>query len=208
MARKKQTVNPLFTAALEVQQFLQRNRWQFCIIGALAVIRWGEPRTTQDVDIALLTRLGKEADVVDAVLSEFPERIPNARRFALEHRVVLCNASNGVGIDISLACSVIEEQIVARSSKFAFAPKHSLVTASAEDVIVLKAFADRDQDWPDVRGIVARQATQLQWEQITSDLAALCELKEDRTPLEKLKVLRKQVARTLGIQATGDRTDE
>jgi len=41
-------VNPLFAAAVEVERFCERRGWQFCSIGALAVIRWGEPRLTRE----------------------------------------------------------------------------------------------------------------------------------------------------------------
>jgi len=34
-------VNPIFAAALEVQAFCESKDWRFCIIGALAVQRWG-----------------------------------------------------------------------------------------------------------------------------------------------------------------------
>jgi hypothetical protein len=39
-------VNPLFAAALEIQQFFNAHGWRFCFIGGLAVQRWGEPRLT------------------------------------------------------------------------------------------------------------------------------------------------------------------
>jgi|SRR5262245_54938888 len=197
MARKRPKVNGLYVAALEVQRFFKKRRWRFCIIGALAAIRWGESRTTQDVDLTLVTRLGKESEVIDAVLGAFTERMPNAKEFALQNRVILCSASNGVGVDISLGASGFEEQVVARASASKFAPGYSLVTASAEDVIVLKAFADRSQDWLDIRGIIATQGRRLDWNQINRDLAGLCELKEDTTPVEKLDALRERVYRTL-----------
>ena len=69
------------------------------------------------------------------------------------------------------------------------------MTASAEDLLVLKAFADRNKDWQDIQGIMARQRDNLNWEQILSDLAGQCELKEDATPLEKLEVMRLRVQR-------------
>lgn len=34
-------MNGLLEAAWEVEQFLRRQQWRFCIIGGLAVIRWG-----------------------------------------------------------------------------------------------------------------------------------------------------------------------
>jgi hypothetical protein len=185
-------MTPLLAAAHEAQKFFRKKRWRFCIIGGLAVIRWGEPRATQDVDISLLTGLGKEEKIVDGLLSQFEGRIPDARQFALENRVLLCKASNGVPLDVSLAGFPFEEQVVARASNFKFAPRVSLVTASAEDLIVLKAIADRDKDWVDIRGIIERQGEQLEWDYIVRELTTLCELKEDAGPLEHLKALRKE----------------
>lgn len=185
-------MNALLAAARELQQFVRKRRWRCCIIGGLAVIRWGEPRATQDVDISLLTGFGKEEKLVDRLLEQFAGRIPDARQFALENRVLLCNASNGVSLDISLAGFPFEEQVIARASAFAFAPRVSLVTASAEDLIVLKALADRDKDWVDIRGVMERQGNRLVWEYIVRELTPLCELKEDLSALERLKSLRGQ----------------
>lgn len=33
---------------------------QFCFIGGLALLRWGEPRTTRDTNLTLLTGFGGE----------------------------------------------------------------------------------------------------------------------------------------------------
>jgi hypothetical protein len=185
-------MNGLFAAAQESQRFFRKKRWRFCIIGGLAVIRWGQPRTTQDVDISLLTGYGKEEKFVTALLGQFPGRIPDARQFALENRVVLCRAANGVALDIALAGLPFEEQVITRASAFKFAPRVLLVTASAEDLIVLKAFADRDQDWIDVRGVVERQGKRLDWDYIIHELTILCELKEDEGPLQQLRTIRSQ----------------
>ncbi len=48
-------MNAIFTAAKEVCDFMKARRWKFCVIGGLAVQRWGEPRLTQDADLTLLT---------------------------------------------------------------------------------------------------------------------------------------------------------
>jgi len=36
-------------------------------------------------------------------------------------------------------------------------------TAAAEDLVVMKSFAGRDQDWIDVRGILLKQGGTLDW---------------------------------------------
>ncbi len=109
-------MNGLFEAAFEVQTFMQARSWSFCLIGGLAVIRWGEPRMTQDIDLSLLT-------------------------------------------------------------------------CSAGDVIILKAFADRTKDWMDIEGILIRQFKQLEIEYIFDRLNPLCDLKEAPEIPQRLKTL-------------------
>jgi len=50
----------LFEVAKRVQEFLDAQGWQSCIIGGISVQRWGEPRLTRDVDVTLLAGLGNE----------------------------------------------------------------------------------------------------------------------------------------------------
>ena len=72
-----------------------------------------------------------------------------------------------------------EERVVARSSAFAFEPDVSLVTCSAEDLVILKAFAGRVQDWMDVEGIIVRQGARLDRALVLEELRPLLDLKED-----------------------------
>ncbi len=186
-------MNELFEAGLEIQQFLVRRGWSFCIIGGLAVIRWGEPQATQDVDISLLTGFDNEQGYIDAILGQFKGRIRDAGRFALEKRVLLVSASNGRPIDIGLAGIPFEERLIERASPFAFAPEISLITCSAEDLVVLKAFAGRPKDWNALEGILTCQAGSLDWDYIDEQLAPLCELKEDPEAVTRLAQLRQRL---------------
>ena len=175
-------MNALFAAAADVQSFLTDRGWVAAVIGGLAVQRWGEPRQTRDVDVALLTGIGTEAAYVDALLSRYAARRPDARTFALTYRVVLVETASGIPLDISLAALPYEERVMARATPYAFAPDCLVRTCSAEDLIVLKAFADRPQDWLDVEGIIVRQGRALDRGLVVEELAALLELKEDVTP--------------------------
>jgi len=69
--RKKQMMNPLFDAAMEIQNFIQNRKWAFCFIGGLAVIRWGEIRMTQDIDLCLLSGFGEEEKYIEEILKSF-----------------------------------------------------------------------------------------------------------------------------------------
>ena len=186
-------MNPLFQAGLDFQQFIQEKEWPFCFIGGLAVIRWGEVRMTQDVDLSLLAGFGDEEIYVDALLSQFRSRISSAKDFALTNRVLLLLASNGVAVDISLAGLPFEQEMIERATSFSYSPDCSLVTCSAEDLIILKAFADRTKDWTDIEGILIRQDPSLDFNYIIERLTPLCELKETPEIVEKLRHLVEEI---------------
>jgi hypothetical protein len=182
-------VNPILEAALEVQSFCRGHAWRFCIIGAIAVQRWGEPRLTQDVDVTVLSGFGSEAEFVDALLSGYRGRLPDARAFALRHRVVLLESASAVPIDVALGGIPFEERVVDRASTFDVGGSEPLLACSAEDLVVLKAFAGRDKDWIDVEGIVTRQGGRLDVALVLRELAPLLELKDDTRALLRLQAI-------------------
>ena len=171
-------MNALFQAAKEIADFMDARGWRYCIIGGLAVMRWGEPRTTQDVDLTLLTGFGEEERFIDTLLAGFGARGTDARDKALLRRVLLLTAANGVGLDVALAGFPFEEEIWRRASVFEFDEGCRLKTCSAEDLVVAKAFADRPKDWLDVEGILIRQGKKLDVGLVLRLLKPLCELKE------------------------------
>lgn len=182
-------MNTLFAAAADIERFCRSRGWRFSIIGGMAVQRWGEPRQTRDVDLAILTGLGGEERFIDALLEAYRGRIPRAREFALEHRVVLAETSDGTPLDISLAGLPYEERVIGRASLFGIAPGIEVTTCSAEDLVVLKAFADRAQDWLDIEGVIVRQGPSFDRPLVVEELTALLELKEDLLPGIRLQRL-------------------
>jgi hypothetical protein len=167
----------LIQIAAELQRFLDMKQWQNCVIGGIAVQRWGEPRLTADVDLTLLTGFGGEEPYVDALLARYESRVASPREFALAHRVVLVKSADGVGIDIALGGVPFEENAMRRASEFEFATGERLRTCSAEDLLVMKALAGRGQDWLDIKGVLVRQGAKLVWNTVISELRPLCELK-------------------------------
>lgn len=190
-------MNELCKLALELHDFCEKQKWSFCIIGGLAVQHWGEPRYTKDVDITLLTGFGREEVYVDAFLASYEGRVSDAGRFALQNRVLLLRSALGIGIDIALGALPFEESAVRRAKKIEVEPGASLKLCTAEDLIVMKAFASRPIDWNDIRGILVRQGTRkLDWAYIRRELQPLCEAKEAPEILTRLEALRREVADT------------
>ena len=90
-------MNELSQLAAELGTFCETRGWRSCVIGGFAVQHWGEPRMTMDVDLSLLTGFGEEEAFVDEFLRHYDGRLPDAKNFALQNRVLLLRHSSGVG---------------------------------------------------------------------------------------------------------------
>ncbi len=142
-------MTPLFEAALDLQAFCTARQWRFCIIGGIAVLRWGEPRFTRDVDVTLFAGFGCEDEFTAPLLAGgYGGRIADAAAFARRNRVLLVNA-----------------------------PDCALRTCSAEDLIVHKLFAFRTRDLLDAESVAVRQRDRLDWPYIEVQLAPLADVK-------------------------------
>lgn len=188
----------VLAAAVEVQQFCQQQGWRFCFIGGVAVQRWGEPRLTQDVDLTLLTGFGNEERFVDALLEILVGRRGDAREFALRYRVLLGRTRRGIDVDVALGAFPFEERSVQRASAWTWAEGQSLITCSAEDLVVHKCFAGRDLDWGDVERVLIRQHGKLDLDLVRAELEPLLDLKGEPEAMEKLRRMFATVERRLG----------
>ena len=182
-------LNNILQAAVSLGQQLEILGIPYCVIGGVAVQRWGEPRQTVDVDATLLTGFGCEESTIERLLSQFNSRIDNPYEFALQNRILLLKSPQGTDIDLSFGALPFEERLIARSSEW-HVPRHGIIrTCSAEDLVVLKAFASRPQDWIDVEKVIIRQGQRLNRHLIVEELTPLAELKEDPQILEHVQSL-------------------
>ncbi len=181
-------------AAWEAQQKLSRAGFHFCFIGGLALQRWGEPRYTQDVDLTLLCPFGEELTIGQRLAELFQPRFDGAVEFTVQSRVFLAQTTDGTPLDIALGAIDFELHCVARASAFDFGGGISLLTCCAEDLIVMKVFANRDRDWPDVEAIVMRQGARLDWELIECELKPLLELQGGQPAWDRLNGLRHRLS--------------
>lgn len=184
-------MNELTRLALGLQEFWKSKGWEACVIGGLAVQAWGQPRFTLDVDVSLLAGLGREEELIEAWLTAYPSRIPDPKKFALDNRVLLLRGPEGIGIDVALGCLPFEEQAIRNAVEVELEPGARVKLCRPEDLIVMKAFADRPQDWLDVRGILIRQKERpLDWGHIRKHLKVLAKAKENPVLVDKLEGMR------------------
>jgi hypothetical protein len=189
-------MTPILEAARDLHAFLTERQWRFCIIGGIALLRWGEPRFTRDVDATLLSGFGREGEFIAPLLEAgYRGRVNDTAGFAQRNRVLLLTAPSGTPVDIALGGLPFEEEMVERSSLFEFTRGCRLRTCSGEDLVILKLFAFRPRDVLDVETVVVRQRGALDWAHIERHLGALAEVKEQPEIMEAFARLRSQYPR-------------
>lgn len=150
-----------FRAATEFHAFMTSQGIPYAIIGAIAVQFWGEPRTTQDVDLTIAVPVEDEERVAQLLLAHFPARIPDAATFLRRSRVLLLRASNGVPVDVSFGLPGYEIEVISRATSVGLPTGTSVRICSPEDLVIHKAVAGRPHDLRDLEGIVARRRADL-----------------------------------------------
>lgn len=113
-------MSELLRASHELQEYCHGRNWPFCFIDGIAVLRWGEARTTRDADITIFTGFEVDDAIVNGLLERFKPRMDGMRKFAREYRVLLLESMEGHPFDIALGGFEFEREMIKRSSPFSF----------------------------------------------------------------------------------------
>ena len=148
----------MITALIKrLAQHLDRHKVPYMIIGGQAVLLYGRPRLTRDIDITLgvdtdhfaaIDELCKDADL--QILVNNPEQ------FAARTRVLPAEDTTlRIRVDFIFSFTPYEKQAIAKANRVMM-EDYPVNFASCEDVIVHKMIAARAVDLEDVRHILAK----------------------------------------------------
>jgi len=129
----------------------------YMVIGGQAVLLYGEPRLTRDIDVTLGVDTDRFDDLV-LIAQELSLKIlpDDAKKFAQETMVLPCmHEETGIRVDFIFSFTPYELQAISRAAKVAVAGKE-ICFASVEDLVIHKIFAGRPRDLEDVRSILLR----------------------------------------------------
>ncbi len=134
---------------------LNRHNVPYMIIGGQAVLLYGEPRLTRDIDITLGVRTDKLKDLLNILqelsLKPIPEDIES---FVLQTMVLPAfDETTGIRVDFIFSYTPYELEAIRRARKIKIMDQY-VCYASPEDVIVHKIFAGRPRDLDDVQSII------------------------------------------------------
>jgi len=129
----------------------------YMIIGGQAVLLYGVPRLTKDIDITLGVSTDHLSEIVTICQKAGLEILPDDYKDFVGRTFVLPvkDATWGVRVDFIFSFTPYEREAIDRSKKVSIEDT-SVNFASAEDVIIHKIFAGRPRDLEDVKNILLK----------------------------------------------------
>lgn len=135
---------------------LEEARIPYMVIGGQAVLLYGEPRLTKDIDVTLGVGLERLTEMLVLVERMQLRPLVDPDTFTRQTMVLPCgDLTSDIRVDFIFSCSPYEQQAMERVRKVQIGNAH-VRFASMEDVIVHKIVAGRPRDLEDVRSILVK----------------------------------------------------
>jgi len=157
----------LVAAAAEVLSALRQENVKGCIVGGLAVSARCDPRFTRDVDIAVVVNTDEHAEALMHTLAGHGLRMVGLVEQEAVGRMAMARLStkDGLSVDLLIASSGIEAEVVARAEILEVVRGVLLPVARTGHLIALKLLSvapGRETDAADLRSLAA-VATDDEW---------------------------------------------
>jgi predicted nucleotidyltransferase len=129
----------------------------YMVIGGQAVLLYGEPRLTRDIDITMgmgVDGLGKVKKIIQII--GLKSLVQREKEF-VERNMVLptIDKKSGIRVDFIFSFSPFERQAIERAKDIKLG-RSTVRFASLEDVVIHKVIAGRARDLEDVKSILLK----------------------------------------------------
>jgi hypothetical protein len=148
----------MFEQILEnISAALKAQNIPYMIIGGQAVLLYGEPRLTRDIDITLGIKTDQLPQILEAAKKAGLKPLPaDPADFAERSWVLPCEEPKSkVRVDFIFSFTPYEQNAIGRAKNIKIG-KSEVKFASAEDIIIHKVFAGRARDLDDVVSILMK----------------------------------------------------
>jgi predicted nucleotidyltransferase len=136
---------------------LSRRKIPYMIIGGQAVLHYGEPRLTKDIDITLGLGVEKLSVMEDAVKTlGLVIEATDVESFVRRHMVLpTADRKKGIRVDFIFSITPFEREAIARAREVDF-DGVPVRFASLEDLVLHKMLAGRPRDIEDVKSVLLK----------------------------------------------------
>lgn len=154
------------------------------VIGGVAVIALGVPRSTVDIDATVLA-VNLELNRLFELAEQhgFSPRIDDAPGFARAHQVVLLeHNTSGIPVDITLASLPFEEDAIGSSTEISYAGIRINIPTPG-DLLVYKLVAARPRDLEDAEKLLLLYGSRLDLGRLRGIISEFADALEDPSRL-------------------------
>ena len=131
----------------------------YMISGGQAVLLYGEPRLTRDIDVTIGEDISRLPDLLrtvdDTGLTPLPDDVESFVRKTMI--LPVHHEDTGVRVDFTFSLSPYTIEAIARAHKVAMEGQEVAFT-SVEDLVIHKVIAGRARDLEDVRSVLLRNS--------------------------------------------------
>ncbi len=154
--------------------------------GAIALLYWGEPRGTVDIDINIFLPANDPGRAF-AAIEQLGITLDRGRaRRELQSQDQIRLDWGGTFVDLFFAHDPLHDSCRERAVRVDFLG-HRFLVLSAEDLVIFKTIFNRRKDWPDIEQVVATQGSRFDAEYARSWLRRI--LGEDDSRIARLDEL-------------------
>jgi len=141
----------------KIASSLNSHKIPYMIIGGQAVLLYGEPRLTRDIDITLGIGVDSAAALLEAVKKIRLKPLPSdIQSFIRKTWVLPCeDIKSKIRVDFIFSFTPYEQQAIERAKEVKMG-RVRVKFASLEDVIIHKIFAGRPRDIEDIENMLVK----------------------------------------------------
>lgn len=146
------------TLLAKTAQALDEHRIPYMVIGGQAVLLYGEPRLTKDIDITLgvdVTAIDRLKGIVEKLRLRLIHQ--DGDQFIHQTSVLpVVDVESGIRIDFIFSFTPYERQAIERARRVEIGGTPVQI-AALEDTIIHKIFAGRPRDLDDIKGMLNKR---------------------------------------------------
>jgi predicted nucleotidyltransferase len=136
--------------------YFSENSVEYVIIGGIAVIVYGEQRTTRDIDATILCELEDLDSFHKLMVKRFTPAFKGTLDYFKRNFILpVDDPDTDLRIDIAAGLTEFDKNVIKRKIKRKYG-KVEIFVCSLEDLIIYKLFAGRDQDVSDVKSLIVK----------------------------------------------------
>jgi len=141
----------------KISKEFEKHKIDYMIIGGQAVLIYGEPRLTKEIDITIGANIDKYRDILNIVQNLNLKILPkDPYKFVKDTMVLpLLDKKTGFRIDLIFSSSEYEKEALKRVNKIKIGNTY-VNYVSVEDLIIYKIISGRERDLEDLKTILIK----------------------------------------------------